>query len=234
MPAVHTTAPGRKPQCHAKLFSSGAVQVFQVTVPHSRMFLIQHSWQSSESTFTHLCSELLVQGESISNSQHRKLCVFPDGQTSKEDKSGLIYCPCFGVLSFLKCGTGFPQPACGTLGLHPNNDAGSLPISCCHQCKAHLDPKVSLGLFVTFLLVPHPCQSCPSSSTTVLPKLLVEETKMPGLWTVIFFYRKPFTHLFEKGEQPSLEPLWRQERENHRDLQEFSSRTKHTALGRAP
>lgn len=67
------------------------------------------------------------------------------------------------------------------------------------------DPKMSLWLFVAFLLVPHPCQS-PSKQYHGAAAALVEEIRITGLWTVISFYRKPFIYLFEEVEQPSLEP----------------------------
>lgn len=148
----------------------------------------------------HTCTWSFLCRGSLSATPAQKFCVFPDGQTSKDNKSELISCPCFGVL-FLKCRIEFPQSACGTLDLHPNEDVGSLPIN----ATTPWTPKCPHGWLWHFCLSPTTARVLPSS-TTVLPQLLVEERRKTGLWIIIFFYRKAFIYLFEEGEQPSLEP----------------------------
>lgn len=105
----------------------------------------------------------------------------------------------FTVLLFLKCRTGLPQPACGTLGLHPSEDVGSLPIS----AKIPWTQRCPCGCLWLFCLSPTPARVLPAVGKKL--QLLVEERRITGLWTVIFFYRKPSIYLFEEGEQLSLD-----------------------------
>lgn len=108
---------------------------FEITVPYSHVCinpaeLLLRLWRALSHSQTHR--------ESISSFtwyRKRGFCLFPDGCISKHNRSGLTYCLCFGFPSFHQHTTGFPQPLWWKPGFNPDNDAGSLPATCCHQPK---------------------------------------------------------------------------------------------------
>lgn len=87
-----------------------------------------------------------TQGGSISSFiwyRKRGFCVFPDGHISNNNRSGLTSCLCFCLPSFHQHTRGFPQPLWWKPGFDLDDDAGSLPVTSCHQHEDSLDLKVS-------------------------------------------------------------------------------------------
>lgn len=85
----HTPAPGRRSHHHSNLFSSGAVRLFWVTSPQlavPKSSTADRAWRapSHSCTWSSLCRETQLATPA------QKSCIFPDGYTSNDDKSGLF------------------------------------------------------------------------------------------------------------------------------------------------
>lgn len=85
----------------------------QLGVPESST--ADRAWRA----LPHSCAWSSLCRGSPSATPAQTFCVFPDGQPSKDDKSELIYCPCFGVSLFQKCRTVFSSTSLWNPGFAP-------------------------------------------------------------------------------------------------------------------